>query len=73
MAVGLAGYRIVQEALTNAVRHSGAAVVTVEVRCLPGEVWLLVEDDGSGPAADGNAEGTGCGACGSGRRRSAGS
>ncbi|MFA1547043.1 sensor histidine kinase [Actinomadura chokoriensis] len=48
--VGLAGYRIVQEALTNAVRHSGAAVVTVEVRCLPGEVTVLVEDDGSGPA-----------------------
>ncbi|MEU5993705.1 histidine kinase [Spirillospora sp. NPDC047418] len=47
--VGAAGYRIVQEALTNAVRHSGAAVVTVEVRCLPGEVRVLVEDDGSGP------------------------
>ncbi|WP_235036667.1 sensor histidine kinase [Actinomadura sp. K4S16] len=55
--VGLAGYRIVQEALTNAVRHSGAAAVTVEVRLFPGEVVVRVDDDGAGPAeraADGN-------------------
>ncbi|MGI5201215.1 sensor histidine kinase [Spirillospora sp. CA-108201] len=49
--VGLAGYRIVQEALTNAVRHSGAAAVTVEVRLFPGEVTVRVDDDGAGPAA----------------------
>ncbi|WP_433471754.1 sensor histidine kinase [Spirillospora sp. CA-142024] len=49
--VGLAGYRIVQEALTNAVRHSGAAAVTVEVRRLPGEVIVRVDDDGTGSAA----------------------
>ncbi|TMQ80368.1 sensor histidine kinase [Actinomadura soli] len=48
--VGLAGYRIVQEALTNAVRHSGAATVTVEVRRVPGAVIVQVDDDGSGPA-----------------------
>ncbi|RFS84364.1 sensor histidine kinase [Actinomadura spongiicola] len=47
--VGLAGYRIVQEALTNAVRHSGAAAVTVEVRRVPGAVIVQVDDDGSGP------------------------
>ncbi|GAA1882701.1 sensor histidine kinase [Actinomadura bangladeshensis] len=58
--VGAAGYRIVQEALTNAVRHSGAAVVTVEVRCLPGEVRVLVEDDGDGRGPGGApAEGNG--------------
>jgi signal transduction histidine kinase len=51
--VGLAGYRIVQEALTNAVRHSGAEAVTVEVRLLPGEVVVRVDDDGAGPAAAG--------------------
>ncbi|WP_338743341.1 sensor histidine kinase [Actinomadura luteofluorescens] len=45
--VGLAGYRIVQEALTNVVRHSGAASVTVEVRLFPGEVIVRVDDDGS--------------------------
>ncbi|MEO3824330.1 histidine kinase [Actinomadura sp. B10D3] len=55
--VGLAGYRIVQEALTNVVRHSGATSVTVEVRRLPGEVVVRVDDDGTGPgpaAAGGN-------------------
>ncbi|MEV0666311.1 sensor histidine kinase [Actinomadura luteofluorescens] len=49
--VGLAGYRIVQEALTNVVRHAGAASVTVEVRLFPGEVIVRVDDDGGGPAA----------------------
>ncbi|MFI0487426.1 sensor histidine kinase [Actinomadura sp. 9N215] len=49
--VGLAGYRIVQEALTNAVRHSGAATVTVEVRRVPGAVIVQIDDDGPGPAA----------------------
>lgn len=48
--VGLAGYRIVQEALTNAVRHSGAAVVTVTVRRVPGAVIVQVDDDGAGGA-----------------------
>ncbi|MEU4824997.1 histidine kinase [Actinomadura sp. NPDC023710] len=48
--VGLAGYRIVQEALTNAVRHSGAAAVAVEVRVFQGEVIVRVDDDGDGPA-----------------------
>ncbi|WP_433461283.1 sensor histidine kinase [Spirillospora sp. CA-128828] len=55
--VGLAGYRIVQEALTNAVRHSGAAAVTVEVRRLPGEVIVRVDDDGTGPAAAAGRDG----------------
>ncbi|TDB83695.1 hypothetical protein E1266_37305, partial [Actinomadura sp. 7K534] len=44
--VGLAGYRIVQEALTNAVRHSGAERVTVSVRREPGAVVVQVDDDG---------------------------
>ncbi|MEV4008416.1 histidine kinase [Actinomadura sp. NPDC049753] len=56
--VGLAGYRIVQEALTNAVRHSGAAAVTVEVRVFPGEVVVRVDDDGAGPHAPPHAEHT---------------
>lgn len=58
--VGPAGYRIVQEALTNAVRHSGAAAVAVEVRCLPDAVTVVVEDDGAGPGGGGAAaEGNG--------------
>jgi signal transduction histidine kinase len=42
----------VQGALTSAVRHSGAAVVTVEVRCLPGEVRLPLEGGGAGGVAN---------------------
>ncbi|XVQ15660.1 sensor histidine kinase [Spirillospora sp. CA-255316] len=47
--VALAGYRIVQEALTNAVRHAGAAEVTVAIRCADGAVIVQVDDDGPGP------------------------
>ncbi|MFB4320535.1 sensor histidine kinase [Actinomadura sp. 21ATH] len=45
----LAGYRIVQEALTNAARHSGAAEVTVAVRLRGGAVIVQIDDDGPGP------------------------
>ncbi|WP_229865443.1 sensor histidine kinase [Streptomyces spinoverrucosus] len=49
-AVGAAAYRIVQEALTNAVRHSGRDDVTVCVRVYEGEGALRVDvtDDGTG-------------------------
>ncbi|MFI0408937.1 sensor histidine kinase [Actinomadura sp. 3N508] len=57
--VGLAGYRIVQEALTNTVRHAGAATVTVEVRRVPGAVIVQIDDDGSGPAGPAEPGGNG--------------
>ncbi|MFC5747559.1 sensor histidine kinase [Actinomadura rugatobispora] len=47
--VSLAGYRIVQEALTNAVRHAGAAEATVTIRCADGAVIVQIDDDGPGP------------------------
>nr|WP_307783992.1 histidine kinase [Streptomyces spinoverrucosus] len=52
-AVGAAAYRIVQEALTNAVRHGGRADVTVRVRVYEGEGALRVDvtDDGTGAGA----------------------
>ncbi|WTW93702.1 sensor histidine kinase [Streptomycetaceae bacterium NBC_01309] len=53
--VGLAAYRIVQESVTNAVRHSGASLVTVRLtldRTPDGEALrVAVEDDGRGVAA----------------------
>ena len=56
-AVGLAGYRIVQEALTNASRHAPGARVRVVVDSGDGaELDLLVEDDGS---SEGSSEGSG--------------
>jgi signal transduction histidine kinase len=40
--------RVVQEALTNVRKHSGAAHVTVRMQCPDGVAILEVEDDGSG-------------------------
>jgi len=53
--VDLAAYRIVQEALTNAVRHAGSATATVIVRYDFDHVLVEVNDDGQGAAvAEGN-------------------
>jgi signal transduction histidine kinase len=41
-------FRIGQEAVTNAVKHSGSHAVSVEVEVERGKVALLVRDDGSG-------------------------
>jgi len=46
--VDLAAYRIVQEAVTNAMRHSGAGGLRIRICHRPGEVEVLVEDDGRG-------------------------
>jgi signal transduction histidine kinase len=48
--VGLAAYRIVQEALTNCLKHSGATCARVELVHRPSELEILVTDDGPGPA-----------------------
>lgn len=47
--VELAAYRIVQEALTNVVRHSRATAVTVHVGHAPREVRIEITDNGRGP------------------------
>jgi len=49
-AVSLAAYRVVQEALTNVVKHSGARRAMVEVSASGGAVLVTVEDY-AGPAA----------------------
>lgn len=45
----LVAFRCVQEALTNALRHSGADRVEVRVRAAPEELDITVADDGRGP------------------------
>jgi signal transduction histidine kinase len=46
--VDLTAYRIVQEALTNVLKHAGTARATVLVGYQPGAVHLEVTDDGRG-------------------------
>jgi signal transduction histidine kinase len=52
-------YRIVQEALTNAAKHSGARNATIRVSASAGAVELTVGDDGSGFDVDAPASGYG--------------
>ncbi|GAA4898479.1 hypothetical protein GCM10023311_24270 [Flaviramulus aquimarinus] len=41
-------FRIIQELLTNAIKHSNAKNVTVNITCFENSINILVEDDGSG-------------------------
>jgi len=50
--VELALFRIVQEAVANASRHSGANAVRVELESEPGRLRLVVQDDGRGFRTD---------------------
>ncbi|MGW9398584.1 sensor histidine kinase [Streptomyces sp. NPDC055642] len=53
-AVGAAAYRLVQEALTNAVRHAGPEpAVRLDLREEDGTLHLSVTDDGTGPTPGG--------------------
>jgi signal transduction histidine kinase len=49
--VELTAYRIVQEALTNTVKHSGASEAAVTVSYEPGYVTVSVTDTGNGAVA----------------------
>ncbi|MCW8137518.1 MAG: sensor histidine kinase [Planctomycetota bacterium] len=41
-------YHVVQEALSNACKHSGAAAISVDLACTPDGVVVAVADDGGG-------------------------
>jgi len=47
-ATALAAYRVVQEALSNAVRHSGGTQIWVAAQVADGALHLTVRDDGQG-------------------------
>jgi signal transduction histidine kinase len=57
--VDISAYRIVQEALTNVLKHAGQASAQVSVRCGADEVLIEVTDDGDGPQAAGPTGGHG--------------
>jgi signal transduction histidine kinase len=59
-AVDLAAYRIVQESLTNAIRHAGPATASVSLTYDDAELRIDVADTGRGspaPAGDGSGHG----------------
>lgn len=45
-------FRVVQEALTNVVRHAEASSVSVEAKCKDGFITVRIEDDGKGIDTD---------------------
>jgi signal transduction histidine kinase len=62
--VDLVAYRVVQEALTNSIKHAGASQALVHVHYGPRELELEISDDGRGPAASAAANGAGHGLIG---------
>lgn len=59
-AVGLSVYRIVQEAITNVVKHAPSTCATVDVRVAAGEVTIRVTNGpGASPQAPVTGSGTG--------------
>jgi signal transduction histidine kinase len=65
-SVDLSAYRIIQEALTNALKHAGPARVGVSIRYGTGSLELVIVDDGRGTGGDevGNHHGGGRGLIG---------
>ncbi|WP_055613390.1 sensor histidine kinase [Streptomyces phaeochromogenes] len=59
--IGMSAYRIVQEAVTNVVRHAGTGSCRVTVDCRDEELTIEVVDSGNGP---GRAAATGYGLLG---------
>ena len=50
--IDLTVFRIVQEALTNALKHAGRATASVTVGFHPGRLTLRIEDDGRGQSSE---------------------
>jgi signal transduction histidine kinase len=59
--VDVTAYRVVQEALTNTLKHAGHANAVVTVRYEPWELVVEVEDDGAGTARNGDLSDAGGG------------
>jgi signal transduction histidine kinase len=52
--IDLSAYRIVQEALTNALKYAGPAHAYVVVHFAPGSLTLEIDDDGAGASTSAN-------------------
>jgi signal transduction histidine kinase len=63
-AVDISAYRIVQEALTNVLKHAEANQATVRIRHGDGGIEIEVTDDGVGQSSGGSSDGAGHGLTG---------
>ena len=52
VAVDVAGYRIVQESITNVMRHAGPARAEITIATTPSSIEIEVVDDGRGASAE---------------------
>lgn len=59
--VATALFRIVQEAINNAIRHANASRIDVELRATPTHLRIAVRDDGAGISLDQKRQGAGIG------------
>jgi signal transduction histidine kinase len=65
ITVDLAAYRIIQEALTNVIRHAGGATTSLELRYADQALMIDVRNDPDrAPSTNGSAGGTGYGLIG---------
>ena len=62
--VDLAAYRIIQESLTNVIRHARAATARIAIAYSHAEVVIEIEDDGRGLDENGQPVGGGNGLLG---------
>jgi len=60
-AVGLSLFRVLQEALNNAIKHSGVKRIEVQLREEAGEIHLIVSDSGRGFDVEAAKQGKGLG------------
>ena len=58
-SVEVSAYRIVQESLTNTLKHAGPASATVRLAYADDELTVAVTDNGRGAAANGTGAGQG--------------
>ncbi|WP_055688627.1 sensor histidine kinase [Streptomyces prasinus] len=57
--IELSAYRIVQEAITNVIRHSGASACRVIIDCQEDDLFIEITDEGRGPSGLPGAAGYG--------------
>jgi signal transduction histidine kinase len=56
-ALEQAAYLVINEALTNVVKHASATIVTIEADRQEGLWWIMIRDDGRGGATVGTGRG----------------